>query len=305
MNPNEVLSEKLRVKKIQSEERIVFQLMNAFKKDHGREGNTVPEVYALSKQCSVVDPYAVGGPRSVMIGNVESVMPQELPDGKTLMKPVLKPVEFIRGFCVLNQDKMNTYFYLMRRKDNDSNPFRMIMGGRSKQAVFKLVEDKKEISNQLMLEDLRYEAEKLVRETRDVLKLKAIAEKLNKSPDQRLWITSYRPGVLEDSQAIKLDLIQRVKTFPKAIIYASGDQQSMLRVQIHEALNFGVLMMENSTYYLIGKDLKELYKPSPDEEKIESLIKYFMSAEGNLAYAEFSKTLKEALKTVGSIVNQY
>lgn len=310
MNPNSVLSEELRVKKgLTGEETAVFKLVNAFKKEHDRDGNSVPEVYAFSPRITVTDPYFKGPDkkpraRQVTIGNVVTWETIDLPDGQSKTRPVTKPVEFVRGFFTCNAQKNETFEYLMRRPDNESNPFRAVMGGKTKAVKFKLVDDKKEISNVLMMEELIYQATVLVREMRDPLKLKALAEKLNKSPDANMHIRAYNSVTGNgDVSAIKLELIQRVKLYPKAILYAGGEAKDMVKVQVFEGINFGIIIFEAGSYFLLGKELEELFKPEPDKDKVESLIEYFMSEEGKEAYAKFATVLKTALKSVGSIVN--
>ncbi len=306
MRVNQTLSEDLKVKPLTGEEVIRFKLVNAFRKEVEREGHSVPEVYALSRSCSVVDPYAKGGVRTVVIGNVVSEESRELPDGSMRMFPKLKPVEFIRGFCTLTANDNGTYEYLMRRKDNESNKFRNVMGGKGKKMTFKIVDDKDEIAAIKIQDEMRYEAEKLVREMRDPVKIKALASKLNTHPNKAVHIPSYNPGIGnagENIEAIKMELISRTKLYAKIVIYSTGDATSMLKVQIAEALNFGVLYFDKDAYYLLGSSIKELHKPDAGEDKLEDLMKFLMSEEGAISYQEFSQALKKALTGTGSVTN--
>lgn len=304
MNPNSVLSEKLRVKKLLTgDEKVVFKLINAFKKEIGREGNSVPEVYAFSKMKDVIDPWGGpnGTPKTVVIGNVIANEPFELPDGRMMMKPVCKPVEFIRGFLTLGADRNATLEYVMRRPDCQDNPYWKAMGGKAGGHKFKMVNDKKEINEQLHVEELRWQAETLIRTARDPLVVKAIAEKLNQSQDERLHVLSYAPSVgREDFTQIKLELIQKVKLYPKQVIYASGDKKAMTKVEALEAINFGVLSYTDGAYMLIGKkNIEPIFTPGPDEDRVDALIEHLLSEDGRKDYAKVAVELKNALQPVG------
>ncbi len=298
-NPQTALSENLRVKEtpIKADEAVFFKLINADKidmsRDDGKGTYLQPEVYQISDRITVTDPYAKGGPRKVVIGNVVGANPVELPDGNTVMKEALKGVQFIRGYAKVSSADWATYCYLMRRPDNDSNPFRKAMGG--KKVLFKKVEEKKEINDLLMLEDMAYQAQKIVRETKDPVKIKSIAAALNKGADQRYHIPSYQPGVREDIPAIKLELIQRAKSFPKAVIYASGDEIAKVKIQVMEAMNFGIVIYNEKAFFLVGKEYKQLLQTEPDSDKVDQLVDFFTSEEGGKLYAEFAQLLTKAM----------
>lgn len=305
MIPNDVLSQELQVKKLLKDNEVaIFVLTNFNKKEVGRDESTCPEVYSFSKKKTVNDPYT--GPknniaRRVVIGNVISTESVDIPGREPYLKPVTQSVEFVRGYKICNAQQNETYQYLMRRAENESNPYRMMMAieAREKKALFKLTNDKKEISNALILEDIKYAAQKLIRETISATDLKALAHKLNEHPDVRLHVRAYNPPISEDLQAIKLDLLQKVPLFAKAIIYASKDPKSQIKVQILESVNAGVLVFDEGAFRLLGSEATELHRPGADEDKTESLMKFFMEGgkEGQEAYHEkFVKVLKKALK---------
>lgn len=293
MQPNEVLAKQYHVPDLKEGEVAQFMLLNAGKLEAGREHPSRPEVYQLSKECIVNNP-ATSQP--VKIGNVISWESHTGTDGKPWTKAVTKGPQFIRGLLTLTSDQNSTYQYLMRRKDNISNPFAKLMGGRGK-FVFKLADDRKEINDQLLLADLRYEAEKLIRETREPLKLQTIAARLNQSPDKRLHIMSYNPPVSMNAQAIKLELIQKVSLFAKQILYAGEDQGLKVRIQLMEAMTWGVLLYVNDGFHVyVKKELKLMHTPAEDEEKVASLAEFCMTEKGKVAYAEICNALKTAQK---------
>lgn len=293
MIPNETLSEELKVQPLKEGEVAWFKLVNAFKKAHDREGVNVPEVYLTSDRQYVRDPFKN---KRVTIGNVISTEDKEGANGQMFTKKITKGVEFLRGITRVRADEFETFQYLMRRKDNESNTYAKAMGGRK--MVFKLVDDKKEISEALMTEDLQFHMQKLIRETKDPLKLKAWAAKLNKSADKSLHIKSYNPASGEENtQAIKLELMQVGKINPKAVMYAADDATCKVRIQIMEALNFGVAFFEEGAYWVIKKDKpEELFRPDADAEKLESFVEYCMSEAGKTTYVSINQALKKALQ---------
>ena len=300
MQPNVVLSKELQVKRLlKADEKAVFVLLNLNKTENGREEKTVPEFVSLSKQKTVYDPFAEGGPKRVIIGNVVGSEPRETAEGKSYLKLVTRPLEFIRGFCILGSESNETYQYAMRRPDCESNPFGKVMAVKAseRKAVYKLSNDKREISNALLLEDMRFAAQKLIRETSSITDLKTIATKLNTSPDVRMHIRAYNPPLMEDPQAIKLELLQKVSMFSKQIIYASNDVASKYKVQIFEGVNAGVLILQDGMWSIIGDKIANILQPSPEVEKTDARVEYFRTDEdGKKDYVKFTQALKKALR---------
>lgn len=297
MIPNDVLSPQLKVKNLlKGDERAVFKLMNMDKVEAGREEKTRPETYTLSHQKTVIDPFAENG-NQIIIGNVTGQERRvDKNSGNAFFIPRTESVKFIHGYLTLTAEKNNTFQYVMRRAENESNPFgkKMAMTSREKTPLFKLVNDRNEIKQASLQADLRFQAEKMIRETLKASDLKALAGSLNKSPDNRLHIPSYNPPMVEDVQAIKYDILQRVPLFAKQIIYASGDTNSRLKVQIMEGLTCGVLTFDEGAFHLLGSDMTELHRPAPDEDKTDSLIAWFLTEKE--MYDKFAKEVKKALK---------
>lgn len=290
------LSEKLRPRQLKAEEKVVLRLCSVGKKEFGREDPTAPEVYQLSGKEIITDPYHIPEgskefiPTKKTIGTY--VTENKVKAGQLVAQ--YKNIQFIRGYATITSQE--EYNFVMRSKKNRSNKLKYACGGRGVTDIFLVVEDSKEVQDQLHLEDLRFQAELLVRQAK-VMALKSIAHKMNESPDARMHVPSYRAGVIEDNiQGMKLELIQRAKVFPKQVIVASGDDVSILTVEIHESMNFGVLMYEKGSYALVGKSLDVIHTPDKDENPIESLIKYLMSDGGKSTYMEMTKLLKKALK---------
>ncbi len=161
--------------------------------------------------------------------------------------------------------------------------------------VYKLVNDKKELVDALLIEDLKFHIQKIIRETKDPVKLKAWAGKLNKSADTTLHIKA------DDAQGIKYELMQVGKVNPKAVLYAADDATSKVRIQIMEALNFGVLFFAEGAYQTIkGKKAEELFRPGADEEKFESMVEFCMSEAGKPIYVAIAQALKKATQVDAS-----
>jgi hypothetical protein len=283
------LSEKLKPRPLGPEEKAVFKLLVVGKREIGRDEPAAPELVQLSPKERVTDPFDERGPIQKTIGTYITDHKQV----QNQLKPVYKAPQFIRGYCTVTADENALYERLMRSKNNISNKFRKAMGkGRD---LFMLVEDTKEIADQLQLEDLRWMAETEVR-TVEWAALKGIAATLNQSPDSRLHVKSYIPGVKEDLPGIKLELIQLAKLYPKQVIAASQNLDAKLKVQIFEAMNFGVLIYQDKSYFLIGpKDLVSVHTPDVDKNPVDSLIKHLTSAEGKKSYVLFAQLLNKAL----------
>ena len=300
MSPNTVLSEKLHVAPLLKEgESATFILMNAGKKEPGREEPSTPEVWKLAGKHNVTDPYDKFNPRKT-IGNVigsiqvtEKGKPKADAHGQAIMIDEIVGVEFFRGVKTVTADQNSTYAYLMRRKDNKSNPFRVIMGGKSVKEVFKLVDDVKELQDILQMKEINYVAQILVRES-TFSQLKAIATKMNQSADNKLHIRSLEGG---EQSAIKLEMIQKAESYAKFVIACSDDQPSRLKVQIYECLKLGLLRFDKGSYWLLGKDYEQVHTPDADKDSIDSLMQYFMEdAKGQGKYQNMAEALKKILK---------
>lgn len=292
------LSEELKPKQLGQDERVVFKLCSIGKKEVGREEPTAPEVYQLSPKESVIDPFVKEGkdykPTKKTIGTY--VVEQKVISGQ--FRNIYFRPQFIKAYLTVGADQQPLYEFLMRSKKNKSNKFKAAMGGKKTPNIFELVEDSKEIQNQLHIEDLRFQAETIVRSAK-WMALKTIAHTLNQSPDARLHVSSYSAGVKEDDlQGMKLELIHRAKLYPKQVIVASQDAKATATVEIFEAMNFGVLLFEKGSYALLAekKGLVVIHTPEKDEDPIESLTAYLMSEKGQVHYMEMATLLKKALK---------
>lgn len=303
MVPNDVLSKALEVKTLLGDgEKAVFKMLNIDKDEAGREDKTRPEVYALSNRKTVIDPFTGENkktPRQIIIGNVIGQEQMTDPYGKTFFKPKTESVKFLHGYLTLGSEQNNTFQYVMRYPTNESNPFakKMAMNARERTPIFRLVNDKNEIKNALLIEDLKYQAQKLIRETINASDLKVLAAKMNLHPDNRLHIRSYNPPAIEDIQGIKLELLRLVPLFARQIIAASGDTNSKLKVQILEGLSAGVLTFDEGAFRLLGAEDMKMFTPAPDVDKTDDLIKWFTTdKEGQEMYSKFTAEVRKALK---------
>lgn len=294
------MSDMLRPKPLGKDAVAVFKLCSVGKREYGREEPSAPEVYQLAEKERIIDPFVKTPgnkdytPQSKTIGTY--VLENKMVGN--VMKAIYKKPVFIRGYCVVGADEQDLFAFLMRSKKNRSNKFRGAIGGKKTTEVFMLVEDLREVGEQLHLEDLRFQAETIVR-TADWTKLKAICNKLNQSPDKRFNVSTYQAGVKEDDlKGMKLELINKAKLYPKQVIYASDDPLAVLTVQIHEAMQFSVLQFEGGEYSILTEKngVKGIFTPDKDDNPIEALTKYLMSDEGNGTYKELMGQLRKALK---------
>lgn len=290
MEINKVLSEEMWVTPLKAGETATFCLLNAGVTEPGRETPACPEVVALNDREMVYDPIQK---QKVMIYNIIGLTQErengkvKLRDGSPVMMPLTARPVFKKGFLYLTDQDNDQYGFLMRSKKNDSNPF----AGKGRK-VFKLMSSKKDIQDQQQVEDLRYRAEKIIRES-EWLELEGIAASLNASPDKRLHVST------RDLKGMKLELIRLTKTFAKMIVYASHDTRSKKVVQVYECQNFNILVFEEDkqTWFLNHKDkFTKLHQVDPEKDKVESLVDYFETEKGEAHYAQTTNVLSTIFK---------
>lgn len=287
------LSKKLQVAPLKDGEVAVFRLTKAFLKDPSREEPTCPEVVQLSGVEQVNDPGEEGVNRSKKIATTIKEYKSIGKSGQ--VKPVYEPLIFIKGELRISAAEQAKYAFAMRSKKNTSNRFRKLMGASAKDELntFYLLGSKENISV-MKLADMQYYAEKLIREG-TLTDLKEIAVTLNANPDQRFKVRSYIEGATVDSEKLKWDLIQLAKAFPRQVVAACPNDEAKLKVQIYDALVYGVLTFEKESYFLLGdNDMIEIHTPESDMDKVDSLIKFFMSDKAK--YTLFARALKKALQ---------
>lgn len=291
-DPIEPLSKKLQPRPMREGERVVFRLLSIGKREAGREEPTAPEVYQVSARETVIDPFDEEGPKKKVIAT-EMI---ELRRYRGQSIPVYKNPKFIRGYCTLTHEDNPSYVRLLRSKHCRNNKFRTAMG--TGKLIWELVEDDKTINDQLHLADLRYHAESIIRNG-NASSMKATAVALRTSPDNRLHTKSFVPGVKEnDFGALKLELISMAQLYPKQVIMASDNKEAIVRVQMFEAMNFGVLIFEDGAYHLMsGKkgELTSIFTPSADQDAPEALVKHLMTQAGNKDYVKLVSLLKDVM----------
>jgi hypothetical protein len=268
----------------------IFRLKNAFQKESGREEPSTPEIWQLPGNLIINDPYDEQS-KTKTIG---TFITDYRPTGSAgQVRPVYKPLIFEKGELKITSDRQAEYIFAMAHIDNESNRYRKQMGAK-KAPKFFLVNSKQNNSF-LQLSDMKYQAEKMVRES-SFQYLREVAATLNLSPDANLHVKSFVNGSTINSEAMKYEMIQLAQRFPKQVMAAHPEPKIKLRVQIYDAQVFGVLMFEKGAYHLdTNKDFIELHKPDEDKDKIDSLVEYFMSETGKTHYLDFAKALKTAL----------
>jgi len=285
------LSEKLvkGLPRIKDGEVAVFRLKNAFVKDGSREEPSCPEVVQMAGKQTIRDPGEKEGDQTKIMGTY----PYKYKFTNGVSEPVYMGLTFIKGELKLTADREAEYIFAMRNIHNESNKYRKQMGGKSAPKFFLV--GTKEVSTFIQMTDMKYHAEKMVRES-GFEYLKQVATKLNESPDTRLHVKSFKAGFAENPDTMKYELIQLAHTFPKQVMAAHPDEKTRVRVQIYDAQVYGVLVFEKQAYQLdTNSEFVEIFKPEEDVDKVDSLINYFMSDGGTKHYTLFAQTLKKAL----------
>ena len=286
---NSRLSKQLQVKPLAYGEEVEFELLNAYKKEKGREEPSCPELWAHVERQTIYDP---GQNQNVLIENIISWQPMTTPTGEIIHKPVVKKPEFIKGVCKVKYDEPDTYIYMMRSNGNVDNPFR-----KGKRRIFRIRNKKRELTEQLETIDLSWSAEKLIRETLDWNGRRAIVEKLNQSPDQKFHI---RAGKTELDKML-LELITMAKQFPKKVIMASEDREAKIRVQIADCESMRLLTYdrtERAWRQMLngGKDVRELCTVDPDKDRVDAILEHFRTEEGRKHYMSLLGQLQSIFK---------
>jgi rRNA maturation endonuclease Nob1 len=253
----------------------------------------------LSDRYTVLDKFAN---RRVLIGNViglkqvngDGGMPKLDPQGNPIMVPLLKRPMFDKGALQVTSEYNDSYAFLMRAPTNLSNKFRP----RNVTARFELISEKKDQSDALMIDDMRFRAIDIVRHG-NWDDLRAVREKLNKSPDVTLHVSTI------DLQGIKIELSRLALNRAKAIILASDDLPSKHAVQVYDALAYNILMYEEPTWILNVlntkgvMEAKTIHTVPPDEDKVESLVASFQG-EGSANQVLMATELKKILKATAA-----
>lgn len=290
MSLNDRLSEQLQVKPLAPGEEVEFVLLNAHKKEKGREEPSTPDYWAHVERQTIYDP---GANRQVIIENIVGWDPVVTPSGEITYKPKVEKPVFIRGVCKVRWDEPDKYVYMMRSNGNKDNPFRK----GKKRAVFKINNKKREITEQLETIDLAWTAEKLIREQLDWTGRRALIEKLKQSPDQRFHI---RAGEHELDKMM-LELIHLAKVYPKTVILASTDKASKVRVQIADCESMRILNYDRTERQWMqmlngGKDVRMLCQVDPHQDRVEALLNHFKTDQGRKHYQSVLAQLSQIIK---------
>lgn len=286
---NSKLSPRLRVQPLRPGEVAVFQLVNAYKKESGREEPSCPELWQTSAREEIFDP---GLGRKILLEAIDYYETREREDGSTYQKPVYKKLWFLKGELTVTAEEQDVYVRLMRSKGFEGNPFRP----KGAKTIFRLKNSKKEITDKLALQDLTFLAEKLVRES-DWTERRAMVANMNKFTDSRLHIKSS----VNDLQGTMFELIMKAKSFPKLVINSSGNINAKIRVQLEDGCLYNILLFtpETSEWSLSmseGKTMESLCTVSPEEDRFDALLKHFTTEQGRNQYAKFASELRKILK---------
>lgn len=286
----------MRVTPLKEGEVAQFRLLSANVKEAGREQPSTPLTYMISDRYTVHDKFAN---KRVVIGNVvglrqvngEGGAARLDANGDPILMPLLKRPMFDKGFLQVRSDENDTFAFLMRAPNCLTNKFRP----RTVKTIFELVSEKKDQSDALMIDDMRFRAIDIVRHG-NWDDLRAIREKLNKSPDASLHVKT------TDLLGIKVELSRLAMARAKNVILASEDYPSKHAVQVYDALAFNILMYEEPNWVLNVlntkgvMEAKTIHTVPPDEEKVESLVASFQKEPGSANQVLMATELKKILK---------
>lgn len=266
-------------------ERAEFVLLNANKKDPWRDDEIVvpPDVQLAAKE-NIYDPDLK---RTIRVECVEGYDSFISEDGREINKPMYKKPRFEEGRCIVDHTQMEQYYFLLVSNKNKSNPFRR----KDVKAEFELVDNNAILREKYSKNDYMFDAMLWVKELADHDELRAIATNLPKN--------QYNVGNMDDLYSLKLQLIDIAKTDPLTIIKNSKDIKTKKKIQVDDALRFGLMEWheESKTFYsLIKNEAEELCSVELGEDRMKKIVDFFESKEGTGHYLAIAKQLKQ-LKT--------
>lgn len=275
---NDQLSNELKVPALKPGEKKIFRRLLA-----GKIDPQTKEPYALadfwqSGKAMVYDRFTK---ESVLLLNVVGSKPIKLPDGKTLMDPIVGMVKWDRtGDKLLTEENFEEYCFLMRSNQNISNPFR----NQTHKASFFLVDTERDAKLEQADYDLEMEAAYHCRNC-DELELKTIAKKLNiKTPPERL----------------RMEILNRIKQGGgKYVMIAGTNKHVKKRIQISDAEKFNILIFDDLNGKWFFADSNDLIcEVTLDKDKVEGLIEFFDTTEGGKKYTVLAKKVKTLYEAV-------
>ncbi len=270
---NDLLSPDLKVPELKPGEVKIFRRLLKGKIDPMTEEPYNLTDYWQSGKAMIFDNFTK---KRVLLLNQVGVAPVELPDGKTLMKPVVGMIKWDQsGELIHTEDTFEEYCFLMRSNQNESNKFR----NKRQKATFFLVDSQKQNKELLADYDLEMEAALYCRDV-DIVELKTIAKKLN---------------INASNETLRTEILRRIKSGgAKQIMIASPNTDVKLRIQIKDAEEFDIIIFNDVSrdWFFSDNLVTPICNVPIDKDRVNGLIEFFGDQKGLGKYAKLAKKVK-------------
>ena len=282
--PTEVLHKRLHPKPLADKEVVVYKLIESDHDDRsridiasGKHMKNVP-TYSLAPKKNVYDPIAK---KSVIISNVVSEAEDIVPGTNIVKKvPRVGRVVFTRGGTVtLTSAEQATYEFMERCDENIDNPFR----NTKKPAVFYRVNPEKKILAKEEEQQLIAAAINWI-STADQSQLKAVLQKM---PDEKRKATTLDSPI---SQIKSTVWEYAVYDNPRAVLLASTDSKSIVKIQVMEAAARQIIMFTDGDgsnprqWFFNETGTPTIIEVPIAKNKYDVLVDYLTSKDGAKTY---------------------
>lgn len=295
---NEVVSSPLRVVPLYDDQQAVYELIESTKYDPNRvdDKSGAPQLQRPGRSMvgkkSIYDKYAR---RTVTITTriTERRTQTSLGEIKNFRpKPVIFPN---KTPLIVLSDEPELYAFLERCDENESNPFR----NPKVTPVFKRVDQKKRAEQAIKENYLVFEAQEWIMRKATLPELLAAGQKINELLNEKKIRTNYD----NENKSYAADLIKRemydfATKRSDLVIRASTDRLSIMKLQIHDAIKFMVIILDDRTnkcYFNATKGLMPICEFEIGMTKVDSIVKHFETEKGKKDHATMVTVLKKLL----------
>lgn len=291
MIPNDVLHEKMKVDPIPEGTTVEFQLITQ-EKPNDRGIKRLKPGASLIGEVDVFDPYQQ---KTVTIGNVTSSRNVTNDEGKVRLVQRTSRVEFVNASIILGSREYNTYQYLMRRDDNESN----IFANPSVKKRFKLVSSIA-LSQEVLEKDMLFDMIKTSIRQADADQTEKVFYKLypkvriNTTPEQKRHIIAHLGRELAD-------YLKVVKAMPED--FPSKSEIDVVAV-VFEAIEKNIITHDSQNRLWRWKDgmrYPGIIEYPPGDDATMKLIRFFKNNVNRKLYNALQDVLA-GKKTLDSLV---
>lgn len=289
---NTIMSSQMRVKPLGLGETAVYKLVDADREDLTSiiEGTnkhpTCNPGYHLNGEKRIFDPFAG---KNIVIRNIigEKALKDEK-TGEIKYIPDVAMVHFRRGTVIVTADMPETYVFMERCNENQSNPYRK----KGSPDIFYRVDREAKAQTSLVEDEMLADAMLWIKSA-DHDELRSICANL---PDKD------KVSLNQSVPQIKADLFKKAQKNPYTILTASNDKESKIKIQVMDAERYEVILFGEGdvetlrAWYWNEPKTGKIIDVEVGQNKIEALLDHFMTTEGKGDYTKMATKLRAALR---------